>query len=502
MELVDCSSVSRSLRELSVDELGARIVDLSGRLAAATCRWLLLVADFDARQGYLSFGLASTAQWLTHACGIAHRTAVEHVRVARSLRQYSRLADEMGAGRLSYSHVRAISRIEGPGEDGLVEDLIEAAQHATVSQLEDVVRGLRTVDHNEHATDPGEYLKQSWTADSRWRFSARLDPEHGALVSAAIDAIMQRDGCGPADAFARLAEIGLVSLADGKNPPRDLRGDERAAVVIHLNAARVPPRSPERSPADPSVPRSAQRDPDTEPLPRSAERDPGGVALPRSAERDPGDAAVPGARERDPGDAAILRSGERDAGDAPIVARPYARIAGGPGLPDRVVLRLICDGRIRTVIHDGGSNVLDVGRSHRLVTDRLYRALLLRQHGHCAHPGCPNTKNLHAHHRLHWIHGGRTDLDNLVLLCERHHVAHHAGQFEILPAGAGRFRFVSSDGRDLSAPLRRSASPNTRPLEDEHADVAADAATPRWEGQRLDHRYAISVLAQRRQVAG
>jgi hypothetical protein len=166
-----------------------------------------------------------------------------------------------------------------------------------------------------------------------------------------------------------------------------------------------------------------------------------------------------------------------------------------------VVQRLICDGRIRTVIHDGASNVLDVGRSHRLVTDRQYRALMLRHHGHCAHPGCPNTKNLHAHHRIHWIHGGHTDLDNLLLLCERHHVAHHDGQFEIFTAGPGRFRFVSSDGRDLSTPLRNPASPDTRPLEEEHAAVAADAATPRWDGQRLDRPYAISVLAQRRQVA-
>jgi len=79
----------------------------------------------------------------------AHRTAVEHVRVARSLRHYSRLAEEMGAGRLSFSQVRAISRIAEPGEDGLVEDLIEAARHATVAQLEVVVRGLRTVDHND-----------------------------------------------------------------------------------------------------------------------------------------------------------------------------------------------------------------------------------------------------------------------------------------------------------------------------------------------------------------
>jgi Domain of unknown function (DUF222) len=488
MELVDSSSsVNRSLRVLSVDELGKRIIDVSGRLTAGTCRWLLLVAEFDAREGYLSFGLASTAQWLSHACGIAHRTAVEHVRVARSLRLFPRLADQMGAGRLSFSQVRAISRIAGPGEEGLVDDLIQAAQHATVEQLEVVVRGLRTIDHNEKATDPGEYVKQSWTADSRWQLSARLDPERGAVVEAAIEAIMLRDGCTAAEAFARLAEIGLASLADTGNPPRELRGDERAAVVIHLQAERVPA--------------PAERDPDQVPGPRSAERDPDQVP------GDPDEPTVPRSAERDADDLSDPRSAERDPADTPMVTRPYARIAGGPGLPDRVVQRLLCDGRIRTVvhdgavIHDGGSNVLDVGRSHRLVTDRQYRALLVRQHGHCAHPGCPNTKNLHAHHRIHWIHGGRTDLGNLLLLCERHHVSHHAGEFEIFTDGVGRFRFVSSDGRDLSAPPRCSANRDSRPLEDEYPDVAADAATPRWDGQRLDRRYAISVLAQRRQAA-
>jgi len=181
--------------------------------------------------------------------------------------------------------------------------------------------------------------------------------------------------------------------------------------------------------------------------------------------------------------------------------RPYARVVGGPGLPDRVVLRLVCDGRIRTVVRNGASNVLDVGRSRRLVTDRQYRALQVRQHGHCAYPGCPNGKNLDAHHRIHWIDGGRTDLDNLLLLCEPHHLAHHAGEFQILTVGPGRYRFVRSDGRDLSAPIGDSAGRDSGPIEDEHADVAADAATSRWDGQRLDRPYAISVLAQRRQIA-
>ena len=448
-------------------------MDHAGRLAATTCSWLLLVADFDARQGYVSFGLASTAQWLTHACGIAQRTAAEHVRVAGSLAQHPRLAQEMGAGRLSFSQVRAISRIAAPGEHQLVEDLIEVARHGTVAQLEVLVRGLRTVDHNEQATDPGEYVKQSWTSDSRWQLAARLDPERGAVVGAAIEAIVQRDGCTPAQALERLAQICLAALADTGNPPRELRGDEHSAVVIHMDAAHVPPRSAERGADDPSDPRSAEPDPGNGPVPRSA----------------------------DPDDGVVPRSAERGTVDAPMVARPYARVAGGPGLPDRVVQRLLCDGRIRTVIHDGTSNVLDVGRSHRLVTDRQYRALLQRHHHHCAHPGCPTTKNLHAHHRIHWIHGGRTDLDNLLLLCERHHVAHHDGAFQIHTAGAGRFRFVTSDGRNLSAPRRDTSSTATGPLEDEHADIAPDAATSRWDGQRLDRAYAISVLAQRRQLA-
>jgi hypothetical protein len=453
MKLIDSPSVQGGSRPLSLDDLGDRIIDMAGRLASATARWLSMVAEFDLREGYVQFGLASSAQWLTHRCGITHRTAVEHVRVGRSLLAHPRLTEEMSAGRLSYSQVRAISRLATPGEHILVDDLIEVARHGTVAQLEDLVRGLRTVDHNDNATDPGEYLNRSWTSDSRWRLSARLDPERGALVDAAVDAIVQRDGLSPTEALVRLAEIGLAAMADGKRPPRRLRGAERAAMVIHLDASRVP--VPENVPPP----------------------DPGGTP----------EHVAPPVGTREP------RSAERG-------RLACARVAGGAGLPDRVVQRLMCDGRVRTILHGSGSNVLDVGRSHRLVTDRQYRALLVRHHGRCAHPGCPNTKDLDAHHRIPWLQGGRTDLANLVLLCERHHLAQHAGEFQISSLGGGRFRFVTADGRDLSG-SDQIGHGNVRRLEDEHAEVAPCAATPLWDGQRLDRRYAISVLAGRRQLA-
>jgi len=79
--------------------------------------------------------------------------------------------------------------------------------------------------------------------------------------------------------------------------------------------------------------------------------------------------------------------------------------------------------------------VLDVGRTHRLVTRKQFRALLRRHDGHCAHPGCLNTKRLHAHHVLPWLIGGRTDMDNLILLCEQHHVALHDGAYRIRKLG-------------------------------------------------------------------
>jgi hypothetical protein len=435
--------MTRAESPYSIDDLEAEIVGLAGRLAAATCRWLLLVARFDAVDGADRWGLLTTARWLSWKCGLSKRTAVEHVRVARAFAAFPALAEAMSAGRLSYSHVRAISRIAKPGEDTFVRELIMAAEHGTVAQLETIVRGLQTVDDNEQRNAgwiPAEYVNQGWTEGSQWRLSSRLDPEKGALITAALDQIATTEGINRADAFVRMAEIAMTALADsGGSKIRSLRGDEAAAVVIHLDAAQVPDAPPAATP----------------------------TAAPRSAER----------------------------------ARPRARLAGGPGLPDRVLRRLLCAGRVRTVLRDGQGSVLDLGRSHRLVSDKLFRALMVRDHGHCAHPGCGNTQSLQAHHVVHWLDGGRTDLANLVLLCEAHHQSHHHDEYGIEITGGG-FEFWRRDGRSMPDRINPAEFITTDGrLEDEHPDIAAEAATPNWDGQRLDRDYAISVFAVNRQQA-
>ena len=69
-------------------------------------------------------------------------------------------------------------------------------------------------------------------------------------------------------------------------------------------------------------------------------------------------------------------------------------------------------------------HILNVGRTHRLATLKQRRAVLARQEGRCAAPGCRNT-HLEIHHVVWWSNGGPTDLDNLVGLCSRcHHLVH------------------------------------------------------------------------------
>lgn len=416
----------------SLDELADSIIATAGRLAAANCRWLLLVADFDARDGAQRFGLGYTSHWLAHTCSLAQRTAEEHVRVARALARHPLLAREMSAGRLSYSHARAISRVAQAGEDELVEELVHIAEHGTVRQLESMVRGLRTVRDiaEDDGGPPTEYVKHSWAATGQQRWTARLDPERGALLESALSPLARAEDLRLPDALVRLAEIGLAALADSPERTtapvaRALRGDEEAAIVVHVDAS-----------------------------------------------------AAPGDRSRE---------------------RPLGRVADGPGLPDSVVERLMCVGRVRTVLRDGSgprANVLDVGRSRRLVSKRQFFALLLRDGG-CAYPGCRSRHGLEAHHVRHWIRGGPTNLANLVVLCRKHHHAHHDGAFGIEPVSRGRFRFVRADGTEWPERVDPAEyiPPGAGPIVDEHPEAAADAATTRWGGERLEREWAIRCLA-------
>jgi hypothetical protein len=101
------------------------------------------------------------------------------------------------------------------------------------------------------------------------------------------------------------------------------------------------------------------------------------------------------------------------------------------------------------VMLERGREPLAVGRRRRRATKGQHRALLHRDGG-CARPGCPETRieRLHAHHMRHWLFGGRTDLANLVLLCDTDHGLVHDHEL-VMSRQNGRLIVLTPDGRHI-----------------------------------------------------
>ena len=96
-----------------LERLGDEIAQLAAQLDAATARLLDLIREFDARLGW-NHGFRSCAHWLSWRVGMKLGAAREHVRVAHALGSLPRLADALARGELSYSKVRALTRIATP----------------------------------------------------------------------------------------------------------------------------------------------------------------------------------------------------------------------------------------------------------------------------------------------------------------------------------------------------------------------------------------------------
>jgi hypothetical protein len=119
------------------------------------------------------------------------------------------------------------------------------------------------------------------------------------------------------------------------------------------------------------------------------------------------------------------------------------------GLRNTALRRYACDSTIHRIVADATSRILDYGRGTRAVPRHLYRALVHRDGG-CRFPGCDRPPWwTEAHHVQHWIDGGETNQDNLMLLCTRHHhLCHEPGwRVKLLPDAS--VHVTAPDGSEL-----------------------------------------------------
>ena len=108
--------------------------------------------------------------------------------------------------------------------------------------------------------------------------------------------------------------------------------------------------------------------------------------------------------------------------------------------------RICCDSKAVVITEDDNGDPLSIGRKSRIVPKAIVRAVRARDRDCCTFPGCRNRRFLHCHHVEHWSNGGETSLENLMLLCTRHHTLVHEGGFRIEKDYQDNWFFVRPDG--------------------------------------------------------
>lgn len=466
--------------------LGSRIQAHAAHIAESTCELLLLVAAFERGEALRWFtGMKSVAHWLSWACSMSLATAREHVRVSRALAHLPATVEEFRAGRLSYSKVREMSRVVGLVDESTLLDLARAM---TASQLARTVAGFRAA--------AGTRLGQEVVREASWRvredgmveIRAVLPPETGAEVVTALDLALDRDGTVPVagdgidrdpvldpgatgdegatvgDGAARGAVCteppplvhrkvdALVELARAylDAAPVDRSGDDRHLVLVHVTADALAAAHVELAVSS------------GEAAPRTRAVASGRARRTRRRHLDPRARSVPAGTPRAPAVGSAGGVGRKrwsrpsSRPPRPVLDGPQrAGIAGLGPVEAATAERLTCTGRVALVVTDAQGEVLHLGRSRRLASRAQRRALGVRD-GRCVFPGCEQTRHLDAHHLVPWAEGGDTDLENLALLCRRHHVMVHEGGLRLArrlagPTGASRFAVLDVDGVPVEA---------------------------------------------------
>ena len=130
---------------LPIDDLDRAIVTLSARINAGTYELLVLIREFDERAGWLQWGLGNCAEWLHYRCDYSMNAAREKVRVAHALKTLPKVSAAFSNGELSYSKVRAMTRVARTHNE---DELLLFALKTTTARVEERCRELKcgTVD--------------------------------------------------------------------------------------------------------------------------------------------------------------------------------------------------------------------------------------------------------------------------------------------------------------------------------------------------------------------
>jgi hypothetical protein len=369
--------------------LGDGLVAIRRQIDRLEAECIRRLHRFDRKRGALSEGAASTVSWLRSTCGLTGGAAAERVRMARVLDELPQTMASFQAGRSPFTNVSLIARLA----DDVGIDPTRGVEPTLVTAAEklDVGRMAQLVAFTRHRLDAdGALDRDNHAHDRRW---FACDQTYGGafILRGELDA---ENGA--------VVKTALDALSRPSGP-----GDERTG---------------------------SQRRAD---------------ALVELASRQLKDGKLPGLHGQRPhltitaGLDTLRRSD----------TAPPAELTGAGPIHAETARRIACDS-VRTVVNTAGTgDALSVGRATRSIPAAIRTALGVRDKG-CRFPGCDRPPGwTDGHHIKHWADGGETSMDNLVLLCRRHHrMVHERGWLLRLdPEGVVNVE----EPRGRPAPVRR-----------------------------------------------
>lgn len=401
-----------AVKSAAADELLRDVMVGVSEQSAHLALWLAKVAEVDRRElwGHVD-GARSCAHWLAWKCGLDGRTAREHVRVAHRLEELPAVRRAFALGRLSYSKVRALTRVATSEAE---EFLLDLALTLSAAHLERSLVAYAQA-HSEPITLNDEVSRRAKCGVTRWVDGDGLihheivsAPEEGLVIDQAIDFGRDetfratREAGGAADAGGA---VGAVGSSDRPRRPAGPAGRLEGLCWVLRN---------------------------------------GLVNATRGLVVDDPYLLVVHVRE---GRAMVSDDGRVDLGN-------------GLSIHPRVLQRLSCDSMIQTMVvgHDD-ERPLDLGRRRRTAT-RDQKIALRALYPTCQWPdGCGvPSERCQFHHLQHWSRDlGRSDLDNYRPLCGTHHHKVHEGGWSVVVGHRGRLVALSPDGRrhEEASPLAR-----------------------------------------------
>ncbi len=425
-----------SLSPAAIDAMADDIAEMAAHIDAATHRLLVLIREFDRAGGWHQQGAQSCAHWLSWRIGLGLGPAREKVRVARKLAELPLFDEAFRRGELSYSKLRAMTRVATSSNEA---ELLDLARCSTAAQLERICRfycqARRQTGQDPRAIeDERRWVVSRPTEDGMVSIQIRLLPEEAARLMRAIE--LGADQGSLADGAIAMAE---TMLAGSRNvTPRS--GTANSVGEDSVGEDSIDDASDSQKPVRPPVE----------------------VVVHITAARLEGTTEV------------------------------------GDGLSAETCRRLLCDAGVVPMLEEASGRTIDVGRKTRTIPAALRRALRARDQT-CRFPGCTHRRMLDAHHIQHWIDGGETKLSNVFHCCRRHHRYLHEYSFSAATR-EDELVFFDPEGREIPSvphrpPLDDDSVDRLRTqIHDRGIRISAESNTPGWDGWPVDYDACVAAI--------